>query len=312
MLTTVPSNYKDEESVSLLIHDTPGHFADVTHILDGADGLVNLGARKQHLACKNTTTLTCVDDIDLLGYNKRYVPTSFDLKVVLTRLEAARMLMGDATHCAAHHLRYTDLELSMTIVKPNAQLSAAINYLMIQKNEECRFYRISYRYVAIPIPTNSRHIVHKDVFNGAQPGRTITKIVPQTIYNGAYTLNPNLITFPPVDFFAITVNEAVVPPIYHNSQEAYTNLRQILDRRYSEMPFSYDDYLTSYGIIVNDLSPNKDGFDQILPNATSGNVGIEINFTANTTVAQQLVCVGEFRNQLSMGYGTQARLKYDF
>ena len=90
------------------------------------------------------------------------------------------------------------------------------------------------------------------------------------------------------------------------------SLRQILDRRYSEMPFSHAEYLTSYGIIVNDLTANKHGFDQVLHNSTSGNIGVEVHFTGNTAAAQQLICVGEFRNQLSIGYGTQARLKYDF
>ena len=90
------------------------------------------------------------------------------------------------------------------------------------------------------------------------------------------------------------------------------SLRQNLDRRYSEMPFSYSGYLSSYGIIVNDLTENKDGFEQVLPNSTCGNIGVELHFTANTTIAQQLICVGEFRNQLSIGYGTQGRLKYDF
>ena len=77
------------------------------------------------------------------------------------------------------------------------------------------------------------------------------------------------------------------------------------------MPFTYAQYVSDYGIIVTDLSPNRDGFSQVLPNATSGNVGIKLDFTADTQVAQQLICVGEFRNQLSVGYGTQARLKYD-
>ena len=104
----------------------------------------------------------------------------------------------------------------------------------------------------------------------------------------------------------------MIPPIYRTSQVAYMNLRQILDRRYSEMPFTYDEYVSDYGIIVNDLSPNKDGFDQVLPNVTGGNVTIEIHFTADTAAAQQLVVIGEFRNQLSVGYMTAARNKFDF
>ena len=89
------------------------------------------------------------------------------------------------------------------------------------------------------------------------------------------------------------------------------NLRQNLDRRHSEMPFSHAAYQSSYGIILHDLSANKDGHSQVLPNSTVGVVGLDLNFKADLTAPQQLVCVGEFRNQLSVGYVTQARLKYD-
>ncbi|CAB3977068.1 Hypothetical predicted protein [Paramuricea clavata] len=86
---------------------------------------------------------------------------------------------------------------------------------------------------------------------------------------GAEIKDPFHIAFPEIDNFTVCINEAEIPPVYHNSQEAYMSLRQILDLRYSEMPFSYDDYVTDYGIIVNDLSPNRDGHSQVLPNATS-------------------------------------------
>jgi hypothetical protein len=140
----------------------------------------------------------------------------------------------------------------------------------------------------------------------------ITKIVPQTVYNGAYTINPFSAAFPDITYYAISVNEAIIPPVYRDSQTAYMNLRQIQDRRYREMPFTYDEYQSDYGIIVNDLSPNKDGFDQVLPNVTSRNVSIEIHFRVDTTQDQQLIVVGEFRNQLSAGYLTAARNKFDF
>jgi hypothetical protein len=174
------------------------------------------------------------------------------------------------------------------------------------------FYRITYRYVAFPIATGARVISHRNIFHGSRPGRVITKIVPQTVYNGAYTINPFSAAFPDITYYAISVNEAMIPPVYRDSQTAYMDLRQILDRRYIEMPFTYDEYQSDYGIIVNDLSPNKDGFDQVLPNVTSGNVSIEIHFRVDTTQDQQLIVVGEFRNQLSVGYLTAARNKFDF
>jgi hypothetical protein len=49
------------------------------------------------------------------------------------------MLLGHAGECATANIHLEDFELRAPIMKPNAQLSAAINKLMIQKGDECRF-----------------------------------------------------------------------------------------------------------------------------------------------------------------------------
>ncbi|CAB3980638.1 Hypothetical predicted protein [Paramuricea clavata] len=310
-LTTVPSEYLDDKNINLMIRDTPGNMDTIANIHDGGAGNDNLGARARYNKINTDEVFRCIDRIDVLGRVKRYVPTSVDIKVVLTRLDENKMLFGTAAHCRLVELLMADLKLVVPILKPNAQLSAAINDLMIQKGEECRYYRISHRYVAIPIPVNSRHIQYKDIFNGARPTRLITKIVSQDRYNGSYILSPFSTPFPNISRFTVSINEAEIPPVITCSQEAYINLRQIFDRRHSEMPCTYDEYVSDYGMIVTDLSPNRDGFSQVLPNSTSGNLGVKIDFADDTNVAQQLICMGEFRNQLSVGFGTQARLKYD-
>jgi hypothetical protein len=83
LLTSVPSNYKDEEDITLTIRDTPEQFDSVAGLLEANDDVVNFGAKRRYALCNQDTALTCLDRIDLLGYNKRYVPTSFDFKVVL-------------------------------------------------------------------------------------------------------------------------------------------------------------------------------------------------------------------------------------
>ena len=312
LMNEVPSGYNPSKLINLCIHNTVGENDGITALAGGGDTCVNLGARERYLACNQNTTFYCMDQLDLMGYNKRFVPTSFDSKVVLYRLEKTKMLFGNAAHCGAVSVHYTDLTLSIPIMKPKAQLSEAINELMIQKGEECKYYITRYCYFAHPLPSGSRRVLINNMFNGARPSRTLTTVKTQTLYNGAHTLDPNLLAFPNIDYFAIKVNEAIVPPIVHNSKEAYHNLRMILDRRYSEMPFSFKDYETAYGLIVTDLSPNGDSSDQILPNSTSGVISLDMNFKADTTAPQQLICIGEFRNQLSVGYHTQARMKYDF
>jgi hypothetical protein len=78
------------------------------------------------------------------------------------------------------------------------------------------------------------------------------------------------------------------------------------------MPFSFEHYATDYGVIAIDLTSNKDSHHQVLPNSTAGVVSVDIKYNNALAAAQQLIYIGEFRNQLAIGYKTAARMKYEF
>ncbi|CAB4015976.1 Hypothetical predicted protein [Paramuricea clavata] len=261
---------------------------------------------------RETTPLECYDSIDIMGDNKRFVPTSFEIKVILQHLEKNKCLFGADAQCQAAFIHYDNLQIRIPAMKPKLQLTQAINQTMIQNGEECKYYITSYRYVPTPVAAGTSRTILNDIFAGSRPSRVMTYLRTQTCYNGSHILDPILIPFPNLEFFGIKINDAYVNPCVENSCEAYTNLRRVLNRCYDEMPFSHADYQTSYGIIVTDLSPNKDSYNQVLPNSTSGVVSLEMRLSQNLTANSQLINIGEFRNQLSVGYQMQARLKYDF
>jgi hypothetical protein len=134
----------------------------------------------------------------------------------------------------------------------------------------------------------------------------------QARFNGGYTSNPRLFEFPNLSYYSVRINEAVVQPEIRNSQEAYLQLRKILNRENREMPFDYDAYTTSYGFIATDLTENKDSFNEVLPNSTSGVVSIDMQLAQQLGAANQIIFIGEFRNQLKVGYKTPPRKLYDF
>jgi hypothetical protein len=309
----VKTMYEPEEKITGCIHNTPGH-SDSSARLMAQDhvGHVNKGAGKRYQLCHEDTSLECYDTINIMGDNKRYVLSSFEFKVRLARLEKNKTLSGDAGHCAVVKIRYHDLKLIIPAYKPKAQLMGAINTAMIQKGEEARYYVRHHRYVPFPILAGTRKIIKNDIFNGARPTRVYVYIRTQARYNGAHTLNPNRMIFPNIEFLGIKINEAFVEPTIENSREAYINLRRVLNRSHDEMPFNYDDYLTDYGFIALDLTENKDSFNQLMPNTTSGVCSIEIRLSVDLVANSQLIIVGEFRNQLSCAYQTEARLKFAF
>ena len=311
LLTQSPTGTKDKEGLCLGYRDTQANFDDHTGFNNGTN-VVNPGGEKRAIPFRLSIERECRDHLDILGHNRRFVPTSYDVKIVLHRLEKTKFLHGTAPHCAAAKILFKDLKLTIPMMKPVTQLSEAINELMIQRADECKYYVTNYRYVAKPLAIGAQYVHHTDIFNGSRPTRVICYQKSQARYNGDHTLNTNRLIFPDINYFQVKINEASIPPLLTTAQEAYINLVRVLDHRHSEMPFSYEEYAADYGVIVVDLTANKDSHNQVLPNSTAGVVSVDIKYNQALVAPQQLIYIGEFRNQLSIGYKSAARLKYEF
>ena len=315
LLDEVPSQYKPSAPINLCIHNTPSLFDNITTLNDPADaGTVNKGAGERWVACNQgeTAPLYCYDTIDITGDHKRFVPSSFEIRIKLDRLEKNKCLFGNAADAGLVFIHYNDLKITIPAMKPRQQLTAAINQLMIQQGAECRYYIRQYRYVPTPIRAGINKININDIFTGSRPTRMVTYVRTQERYNGSYILSPNRMILPDFTFFGVKINEAWVTPTLQGGREAYLDLRRILNRRNEEMPFKYADFITDYGILVTDLTENKDSYNRVLPNTTSGIVGLEMRLNGNLAHDSQLINIGEFRNQLSIGYQSAARSKYAF
>jgi hypothetical protein len=184
----VPTGYKPEEKITGCIHSTPGSSDSAVQLLDPNNaGHVNVGAGKRYLLCHEGVTFDCYDSVNIMGDNKLYVLSSFELKVRLTRLEKVKTLFGTAAHCGAAKICYHDLQIIIPAYKPKMQLMAAINTAMIQKGEEAKYYVRHHRYVPIPVLAGTRKIIKNDIFTGARPTRMFAYIRTQARYNGAHT-----------------------------------------------------------------------------------------------------------------------------
>jgi hypothetical protein len=235
LFTQVPTDTKDKEGICLGYRDTQANFDDSVGFHNGT-AIVNLGGNKRAVPFRIGAEREYMDHMDILGHNRRYVPTSYDVKVVLHRLEKTKFLFGVAADCAATKVLYKNLKLTIPIMKPVTQLSEAINELMIQKAEECKFY------VAKPLAIGAQYVHHSDIFNGSRPTRLVCYQKSQTRYNGSHELNTNRLIFPDINYFQAKINESTIPPLITNAQESYTNLVRVLDHRHSEMPFSFEEY----------------------------------------------------------------------
>jgi hypothetical protein len=203
LLDEVPSSYKPSAPINLCIHNTPGQFDDITTLpSNDDDATVNRGASNRWVACNqgDTNPLWCYDNIDITGDHKRFVPTSFDIRIKLDRLEKNKCLFGTAASCATCFIHYNDLKITIPAMKPRQQLTTAINQLMIQQGAECRYYIRQYRYVPSAIRAGTNKIILNDIFTGARPTRMITYVRMQGRYNGDCATSDITVIMQPVFF----------------------------------------------------------------------------------------------------------------
>jgi hypothetical protein len=202
LMREVPSGYNPKQLITGCIHNTPGHSDSRAQLLDPTHAAhVNKGAYARYALCHEDTTLLCYDSVNIMGDNKRYIPSSFEIKIRLRRLDKTKALFGTAAHCIAANIHYENLEIHIPAYKPKAQLMGAINQAMIQNGEEVKYYTRSHCYVPIPVAAGTQKILKNDIFTGSRPTRVYTYIRTQARYNGAHTVNPNRIIFPGIEFF---------------------------------------------------------------------------------------------------------------
>jgi hypothetical protein len=289
------------------VHDDAGHLDDGT----GAANAAGFTRKGYGIAAPHV-----IDILDAPCFNEngsdRYLPTSFEIKITLRRANPEKYLFGTAAHCGNHRIELKNFKLTFPMYKPKEQLSEALNKLLLTDEKEIIYYTYQYRHVARPVARGVTRITENDIFNGSRPTRLITTLMTQARFNGAYTLSAVRLICPAgLSYYAVRVNEAIIQPIVRDSREAYLQIRNLLNRENSEMPFTFEDYEGNYGILVTDLSVNKDSFNEVMPNSTSGIVSVDMQL-GTIGAASQIVFIGEFRNQIKIGFKTPARKMLDF
>ena len=302
-----PTMYKDSPEVNLCYPDTCGHMDAIT-----AD---NPQARLRHAAVNNATS-EIIDSIDCPGFDEGgsevYLPSAFKIDLKLTRANKLTVMTGGAhadLAVADAKIMLHDLKITIPVFKPKDQLSTALNTMFIEHDKDAKYYTTVFRTVVTLVAAGRRKIRENDIFNGSVPVRLFILYSLQNNYNG--TIGTSCFNFPWHNYqnIDVSVNSVSVGTIT-NQKEAYSQLRDVLNRKYSEMPITYNQFINGYGIIAFDLTANRDTHLAVLPARASGVVNCEIDFTQNTA-AGSIIFIGEFRNEIKVGLKKPARLLYD-
>ena len=302
-----PTMYKDSPEVNLCYPDTAGHMDAIT-----AD---NPQARLRHAAVNNNTS-HIIDTIDCPGFDEGgsevYLPSAFKIDLKLTRANKLTVMTGGGhadLSVANAKLMLNDLKITIPVFKPKDQLTTALNNMFIEHDKDAKYYTTVFRTVISLVGPGRRKIRENDIFNGSVPVRLFILYSLQNNYNG--TIGTSCFNFPWHNFqnIDVSVNSVSVGTI-KNQKEAYSQLRDVLNRKYSEMLFSYDAFIGGYALIAFDLTSNHDTHLAVLPTRPSGVVNMHVEFSANTA-AGTMIFIGEFRNEIKVGLKTPARLLYD-
>ena len=268
----------------------------------------NPQTRLRHVAVNNAINNLArinnlVDFVGCPGFNEGgsevYLPSAFKLDLRLTRANKNIVCMG-ADHgdmaVANGRILLKDLKITIPVFKPKDQLATALNKMFVEQDKDAKYYITVFRTVVSLVPGGRRKIYENDVFNGSVPVRMFILFSLQNNYNGTY--NSNCFNFPSHHFSNINVSiNSVSIGTLTNEKEAYSQSRDVLNRKYPEMPFSYDQFINGYGVVAFDLT---DTHLAVLTAHASGVVNVEIGFSQNTGNGT-FIFIGEFRNEIKVG-----------
>ena len=302
----LPGGYEDSKEINLFYLDTAGEMNTF------------VGNNVGSLARRNASRIDTVvyDIVDTTCFNESadiWVPSALKLEVKYVRAAKTTVLMG-VNHANLRvqdaKISLEDLKITIPVFKPREQLTSALNKMFVEANKEAKYYTTVFRTVNTIVPAGRRRIQENDVFNGALPVRMFLMFCPRANYNGTYATN--CFDFPWHNYhdISVTVNSQLVGEAITSQQQAYKQLRRVLNREYDKMPFNYNSFCNGYAILAFDLSINEDTHLAVLPARSSGVLNYTINFTQNTDEGT-LICVGEFRNEVKVGLRTPARLLFD-
>ena len=264
----------------------------------------------------NNAVANVIDSIDVAGFNEGgsevYLPSAFKIDLKYTRVAKETVCTG-ANHAdvavANLKLSLKDMKIMIPVFKPKEQLSAALNKMFIDQDKDAKYYTTIYHTVVSLVPAGRRSIRENDIFNGSVPVRLFILYSLQNNYNG--TIGTNCFNFPWHHYSNINVSvNSVSVGVIKNQEEAYLQLRDVLNQQCSEMPMNFEQFQNGYCIVAFDLTSNQDTHLAVLLSRTSGTVNCEVDFSQNTD-AGTLIFIGEFRNEIKAGIKKPARLLYD-
>ena len=229
-----PNMYKDSHEVNMSYLDTAGHMNAIN--VDNPNG-------RTRAAALNNANCDLVDYVDCAGFNEGvgevYIPSAFKLDLRLTKANQTTVCMG-GNHAnipvADATLSLKDLKITIPIFKPKDQLTTALNKMFVDLDKNAKYYTTVFRTVISLVPAGRRKIRENDIFNGTVPVRLFMLYSLQNNYNGTY--DTNCLNFPWHHYTNINVSvDSVTGGTITNQKVAYSQLRDVHNRKYSEMPF---------------------------------------------------------------------------
>ena len=292
----VPSGYADSKPVNMAYLDLAGQMATV--------GAAGSGAINRRALCRAGTHV--IDMVDCTAFNDGddvWMASVFKTEVKFVKAANQVIMMGVAhadLHVADARVSMKDMKITFPVFKLQDQLSSALNKMFVSENRDAKYYTSVFRTVNTIVPAGRRRIQENDVFNGSLPVRLFLMFSTRDSFNGTFDSNCFDFLWHNFSNISVTVNSQAIGQPITNQQQAYEQIRKVLNRKYSEMPFTYNAFRNGNAIIAFDLSTNEDTHFAVLPSRSSGVVNYSIDFSQNTAEGT-IICAGEFRNEIKVG-----------
>ena len=291
---------KQSQLSSVLWHrNTSGHFDERAN--------TNVGYTKRKRIAAESKQFEVMGKLHLdLSFQNRYLINEVDLKIRLIRLKNTFCLHGNDDQ-AGKVVSLKEVALICRKVKPNPSIQLAHSKALQHGTAKYPLRRVEVK--TFTVPEGNLSISKENLFLGQLPTRIIVGLVDNDSYNGTIAKSPFNFKHNNVNFMSVYRDGVQIPsrplqPDFANDRFIHSYLRLFTQTsqyfKDTGNAISRFEFKDGCALFAFDLTPQQDSSDARFELIKSGNIRLEIHFSAAVARTLTVIVFAENDNLLEI------------
>ena len=280
------------------------------------DDSKNEGLRKRHENITDSKVIVLMDRLHLdLFQQEKYLPNGVDVRLRFNRARPQFYMMTDAG--SSGKVAIESMILWVRKVKPTPTIVNLINQQLSTQTAKYPLRRVEVKTFTIPSGTQSKITDH--LFQGQMPKLILLGFVENTAFNGDPIKNPFHFQNQKVKKLEISINGEMVEtrPLEPNFTEdqylrSYLTLYKGLGKLGQDWApdITLEEYKSGYTLWCVDFTKDQEAQTDKFHLIQTGNLRVEVQFTANIANTLNCVVYAVFDNLLEINKQREVSIDY--